>query len=636
MSLRQENLNTMNVKTLRINFWVPIILLVGVILSAFVTKSTNKSPAFKFPYVQAGLSDKQAAAHLLSRFTYGATPDQVEQVARTGLENWFLQQLMADLQDDKLNQLLSGYESLTLKNAKIVNKYCRQGQVLRMAIADGVIDKDSAKTNKEAYRSQLRDYMNVKGIKPERELIRQFINQKIMRAVYSNNQMQEVITEFWFNHFNISFTKRICSQFIPSYERETIRPNALGRFEDLLIATAKSPAMLLYLDNFSSVGVKQDQTRKEQSQNKKMKGLNENYAREVMELHTLGVDGGYTQADVTETARILTGWTIYPMGDQTFGSGYKKMLDKAGEDKLKVLGFVHDGDFLFTPNRHDTGEKTVLGKHFKPGQGYEEGLQLLKLLADHPSAAKFISTKIAIRFVSDEPPGSLIDKMSKTFRETNGDIKKVLLMMVSSREFWDEAVLRVKTKSPLELAISSIRALNAEVHQPDQLLKWINRMGHQLYFYQAPTGFPDKGQYWINTGSLLNRMNFGLSLADGRIPGVSFDLLALNKNHEPESEENALIAYSKFLMPERNTDETIKRLTPLLNDPDLQQKVDQAAGKVLKESTVKMAGSLVAMDSINDEGIMEEVEMAQSERQDKYRLSQVIGILLGSPEFQRR
>ncbi len=625
----------MIVKTLRTYYWIFALLLVGIALTAFVLPSSPGKPSYKFPYAKAGLSDKQAAAHLLSRFTYGATPGQVESIVNTGLENWFQQQLTSDLQDDKLNGLLNKYDALKLSNAEIINTYQKNGQVLRKAIADGVIDKDSAKVNKGEYKSQLRDYMEEKGIKPERELVRQFVSQKIWRSVYSNNQLQEVLTEFWFNHFNVSFTKNICSQFIPAYERDVIRPNVFGKFDDLLIATAKSPAMLLYLDNFSSMATKEEQIKKSPPQNKKFKGINENYAREVMELHTLGVDGGYTQTDVTEAARTLTGWTVYPMGNNRFGNKYKKIVAKVGEDKLKTRGFVHDGDFLFTPDRHDTGEKTVLEKNFNSGQGYEEGVKLLKMLADHPSTAKFISTKIAIRFVNDEPPKGLIDKMAKTFLEKNGDIKQVLITMVSSPEFWSETALRAKTKSPLELAISSVRALNAEVSQPYQLFNWIKKMGQQLYFYQAPTGFPDRAQYWINTGSLLNRMNFGLALADGRIPGVTFNLLALNKNHEPESAEDALITYSKILMPERNTDETIQRLTPFLNDPTLYQKVNEAAGRVEKSAMMEMDSSKAAMDSLsNDIDVVEEKDWSQ--QKDKYQLSQVVGILFGSPEFQRR
>ena len=233
--------------------------------------------------------------------------------------------------------------------------------------------------------------------------------------------------------------------------------------------------------------------------------------------------------------------------------------------------------------------------------------------------------------MNDIPSAELIDALSKTFEKKNGDIKQVLITLVSSPEFWSGSALRNKTKSPFELAISAIRTLNAEIEQPYQLYKWITRMGEQKYFYQAPTGFPDKGQYWINTGSLLNRMNFGLALADRRVPGVKFDLLALNKNHEPESAENALLVYSQLMMPERSIDETIHRLTPLLSDPKLQEKIDQEA-----EGSA-MDNKMILADSLHDEA--EEIKnkrVTKKEMQDSYRLSQVVGILIGSPEFQRR
>jgi uncharacterized protein (DUF1800 family) len=229
-------------------------------------------------------------------------------------------------------------------------------------------------------------------------------------------------------------------------------------------------------------------------QNKKNQGLNENYAREVMELHTLGVDGGYTQQDVTQAAKVLTGWTVFPMDEDGAGGAMKKMIEKVGESKLEERGFVHQGDFLFAANRHDTGEKVVLGKRFAANGGYEEGVQLLTMLATNPSTAKFITKKLAIRFVSDNPPQSLLDKMSKTFLDKGGDIKLVLMTMVNSPEFWSKEALREKTKSPFELAISAVRTLDANISQPYQLYNWITKMGQKMYYYQAPTGFPDKGQ----------------------------------------------------------------------------------------------------------------------------------------------
>lgn len=626
-----------------------------------------------FPYRQAGLTERQAAAHLLSRFTYGAKDGELDTIIKMGLERWFQQQLDGKLPDDSLNLLLNKYEDINLSNTEVENKYPRANRVLRLAIQEGLINKDSVnKGDKPEYRAQIRAYMEQKGFKPEQELLRQFINQKVLRATYTNNQLRELLSDFWFNHFNVSLTKNQCAAFVPAYERDIIRPHVTGKFEDLLLATAKSPAMLIYLDNFSSTGtpVKDSQERgvgnnqdrqfrnnnnrnnnnrnnkignNRDSNNKnnskvnnnkpvpakrKSGGLNENYAREVMELHTLGVDGGYTQSDVTQAARILTGWTIAPMGQEGYGAAMKKIIDQVGEEHLKKRGFVKEGDFLFVPNRHDNEEKIVLGHHFAAGGGYEEGLELFDLLANHPATAKFISTKLATRFVNDNPPQSLIDKMAKTFSKSKGDIRQVMMTMVSAPEFWSSAAIREKTKSPFELTISAVRALDADITQPYQLFNWVNKMGQKMYYYQAPTGFPDKGQYWINTGSLLNRMNFGLAIAAQRIPGVNINLARLNDFHEPESAQAALLTYGKIMMPERDLTATFKRLQPMLNDPALTRKVASAADKaaVPGDKTINIGDE---MASTADKG-------KEDKKKNNVMLAQVVGVIIGSPEFQRK
>lgn len=591
----------------------------------------------QFPYRQAGLTERQAAAHLISRFTYGATPGQVDAVVHIGLENWFRQQLEGGIPDDSLQQCLSRYDALTLSNEEVVKTYPRNGQLIRMAIRDGYVDKDSVRADRKAYREVLKEYMQEKGYKPEQELIRQFINQKVLRAAYSNNQLQEVMTDFWFNHFNVSITKNDCSSFIPAYERDVIRPGALGHFDDLLLHTAKSPAMLYYLDNFSSASPAPDMSGMGGRRGKnadlaiagqgdsalgaalvkarKARGLNENYAREVMELHTLGVDGGYTQQDVTQAARVLTGWTVYPMQKEG-----KNLVNQIGEEKMARRGFVHEGDFLFNANRHDNGEKVVLGRHFGPNGGYQEGVDLLEMLAQQSATARFITRKIAVRFVSDDPPQTLLDKMVRTFIDRKGDIRQVLITMVSSPEFWSTGALREKTKSPFELAIGAVRALNGRIDQPYQLYNWVAKMGEKKYYYQAPTGFPDKGAYWINTGALLYRMNFGLALASGRIPGVIIDLEALNGHHEPESAQSALAIYGRLIMPERNLDETIRRLTPLLNDPNLEKVAVNGDGHATNQGGFAMNGDMYAETKMHDSPM----------------LSRVVGIIIGSPEYQRR
>jgi uncharacterized protein (DUF1800 family) len=617
-------------------------------------------PFQQFPWKQAGLTDRQAAAHLISRFTYGVKPGQIDGVVQMGLESWFVQQLDASVPDDSLEQRLSRYDALELSNEEVAATYPRNGQVVRMAIRDGVIDKDSVKADRKEYRDALFNYMQQKGLKREQELFRQFFCQKVLRAAYSENQLREVMTDFWFNHFNVSITKNDCAEFIPAFERDVIRPNSLGRFNELLLKTAKSPAMLFYLDNFISSAPlpadrqmmpTMDSVGQAVQQARRNRGLNENYAREVMELHTLGVDGGYTQQDVTQAARVLTGWGVYPMGQYARNAkvgpsaeplprfqGGGAQLARFSDEQIARRGFVHDGDFFFNSNRHDKGEKLVLGHVFPAGGGYEEGVTLLGLLAHQPATAKFVCKKLAVRFVSDDPPSSLVERMAKTFMEKNGDIRQVLLTMVESPEFWSPAALREKTKSPFELAIGAVRGLNGEIRQPMPLFNWVTRMGERKYYYQAPTGFPDRGAYWINTGSLLNRMNFGLALAGGRVPGVKIDLLALNNGHEPESAMAALVVYGKLLLPERDLAATEKRLTPMLNDKGLAQKVNQASAGAMRGDGAPAAGGGMMAPAMGGGQVMgrDTTGMMEAPVNDNSMLAQTVGIIIGSPEFQRR
>lgn len=616
MSIKRIVMKNNNSRSLGILWYC--LLALFLLLPAFKLAA---QPRLTLAYKKAGLNSRQAAAHLLSRFTYGAKIGDVDQVLNMGLEKWFMQQLDGELNDEALNRLLNQFDAMKLNNTEVENVFPRNAQVLRFAIRDGYLNKDSVnQVDRKAYQATLTAYMNAKGYRPRQELYRQLINQKIVRAVYSNNQLRELMTDFWFNHFNVALSKNQCAAYIPAYERDVIRPNVFGKFEDLLIATAKSPAMLMYLDNFSSTG-SNGQMDKPLATTQRKQGLNENYAREVMELHTMGVDGGYTQADVTQAARILTGWTIAPMSDEGYGAGMKKVLARIGDDNLKKRGFVRDGDFLFAMNRHDTGQKIVLGNQFPAGMGYQEGISLLKMLASQQATARFISKKIATRFVSDHPPQSLVDLMAKTFLDSHGEIKQVLISMVSAPEFWSADVLRAKTKSPFELTISAVRSLNATVKQPYQLYNWINKMGQPLYNYQAPTGFPDQGQYWINTGSLLSRMNFGLALAGKRIPGIIFDLQALNKGQESESANAALLTYSKLMMPERSLDVALERLKPMMMQPSL-------------DSDIAVAAQQHALP-VKENTMLGESPSPQKETKISM-LAQVVGVIIGSPEFQRK
>jgi uncharacterized protein (DUF1800 family) len=331
---------------------------------------------------------------------------------------------------------------------------------------------------------------------PQQLVERDLIEGKILRAVYGNRQFEEVLTDFWYNHFNVYLDKGADRYLVTEYEREAIRPHVLGKFKDLLTATAKSPAMLFYLDNWQSVGPNAPIGGRGQKKGA-ARGLNENYGRELLELHTLGVDGGYSQKDVTETARCFTGWTI-----QNPQRG---------------------GVFQFNPRMHDNDEKTVLGVTIPAGGGINDGEKILDIVAHHPSTARFISKKLAIRFVADEPPDALIERMADTFRKTDGDLRAVMKTMIDSKEFFSEGAYRSKMKSPLELVASAVRAVNGDVRLAFPLAQQIAQLGQPLYRKQEPTGYSNSSMEWMNAGGLVGRMNFALQLADNKVPGVKVD-----------------------------------------------------------------------------------------------------------------
>jgi uncharacterized protein (DUF1800 family) len=336
---------------------------------------------------------------------------------------------------------------------------------------------------------------------------------KLLREIYSNRQLEEVLADFWFNHFNVYLDKGADRFMITSYERDVIRPRVFGHFKDLLLATAESPAMLFFLDNWESAGPNTFRPFAPAAQKKQ--GLNENYGRELMELHTLGVDGGYTQQDVTEVARCFTGWTIRQPNQ--------------------------GGGFFFNPRMHDNGEKHVLGVTIPAGGGMNDGLRVLDILDHSPATAHFISKSLAIRFVSDNPPDSLIDKMAATFTNTDGDLREVMRTMLTSDEFWAADNFRAKLKSPLEMVVSAVRAVNGDVDNAQQMTNLMNTLGEPLYRKQEPTGYTNRGGDWLNSASLLARMNFANSLAQGKVAGVKVDLTQFAGDSE-QIEHNILLA----------------------------------------------------------------------------------------------
>jgi len=339
---------------------------------------------------------------------------------------------------------------------------------------------------------------------PPQFVHQQLIDSRLYRALYADRQLEEVLVDFWLNHFNVFNGKGSGRLLLTSYERDAIRPHVLGRFRDLLLATARHPAMLFYLDNWQSQVVRDDLPLPSFPLNATRPGLNENYGRELMELHTLGVDGGYTQADVIAVARSFTGWTIY--------------------DPNRVA------EFQFNPHMHDRKEKVVLGQTIPAGGGEQDGLRVIEILSRHPSTARFISRKLAQRFVADDPPTALVVRMAATFTRTDGDLRAVLETMFTSREFFSEGAWQAKLKSPLEFVLSAVRALADEVTDAAALAQRIADLGQPLYGKAEPTGYPDHSDAWANTAGFLGRINFAHALATGQIEGVKVDTSRLPAN----------------------------------------------------------------------------------------------------------
>jgi uncharacterized protein (DUF1800 family) len=333
----------------------------------------------------------------------------------------------------------------------------------------------------------------------------ELIEQKLYRAIYSERQLEEVLVDFWVNHFNVFNGKGQGRLLLTSFERDAIRPNVLGRFRDLLLATARHPAMLLYLDNWQSQVPRDDLPPPPIGPNGTpafRPGLNENYGRELLELHTLGVDGGYTQQDVIAVARAFTGWTIYDL--------------------------ARYGEFQFNPATHDRKEKVVLGHTLPRGRGEQDGLDVIDILARHPSTARFVSRKLAQRFVADDPPASLVDRLAATFVKRDGDIRAVLQTLFSSPEFLSEGAWRAKLKSPLETVVSATRTLNADASDTFALAQRIADLGQPLYGKVEPTGYPNTGEGWASSAGILGRIDFATAITAGQIPGVRVDVSRFN------------------------------------------------------------------------------------------------------------
>jgi len=657
------------------------------------------------------LTENQRILHVLNRLGFGARPGDLERVKAMGLNNYINQQLNPEKINDALAEAkVKNLPTLSMTTAELYEKYPQPGQLLRQLQRRGDLPADLAEAQKnrtkdpvpgvppgasqpangamlppdatgknedvaknesntkmapgaaaqdnEQYRRVIREYYLQNGLQLPQRITAELQASRILRAVYSERQLQEVMVDFWTNHFNVFAGKGADRWLLVSYDRDTIRPNAMGKFSDLLLATAQSPAMLFYLDNFQSVnpnaqlgggngvrrgplaqllmgdrGNKPPQVRmtnnpeQQRPQQQARRGINENYARELMELHTLGVDGGYTQKDVQEVARCFTGWTIFaPRGA---GAATQAMSNGPRADRLRE----NAGKFFFNPRAHDDGEKVVLGHKIPAGGGFKDGLMVLDILAHSSATAKFVATKLVRHFVSDDPPPALVDRIAATFARNGGDIRETLRAIFLSPEFNSSEAYRAKVKRPFELAISAIRTLGADTTGGPQLHQWIARMGEPLYGFQTPNGYSDTAESWVNTGGLLERLNFGLTLASNRIPGTRVDLKRFLGNATAEQSLNKTQVMDRFLN--------------LIVAGDVTPKTKEALLKQLNEQTALVVPAMTPETTRVSDRVADETMDAQPPRQPRQQLARadanitdpvtrIVGLILGSPEFQRQ
>lgn len=476
---------------------------------------------------KAPLTETQAITHLMNRMGFGPRPGDVERVKQMGTAKYIDQQLHPELIDDSATDIrLEPFDTLHMSISEVFEHFTEPFVILQQL--NNQAQANNAPNDPAASRQKVQAYMQEKGLAPPQRLAQELMAQKLVRAVSSERQLQEQMTDFWYNHFNIFIGKGIDRFLTTDFEMNTIRPHALGKFKDLLTATAKSPAMMFYLDNALSTSPDPRlAARGGRGGARGNGGINENYARELLELHTLGVDGGYTQKDVTEVARAFTGWSIAQQNDnRPLAQVVRRAAGPAADAQTGARG-----SFLFRPFVHDTGEKIVLGHTIKAGGGIEDGEQVIDILVHHPSTARFLATKLVRRFVSDDPPQALVDRVAAKYMSTDGDIREMLRVIFTSPEFTAPAVFQAKAKSPFELAVSAIRSLGGRTDGGPALVQVIERMGQPLYRFEAPTGFPDRSSFWMSDGSVVERINFGIALTENKFPGTRVDL----KGADPKS-----------------------------------------------------------------------------------------------------
>jgi uncharacterized protein (DUF1800 family) len=564
----------------------------------------------------------QQVRHVLNRLAFGARPGDYEKVRAMGVDVWIAQQLQpAKIADPTATTFLAGLETHGMTPEALRRAYPPPGQ-LQQQMAQAA--QRGQAVDSAAYRRQLAE---------GRTLMAELQAARVGRAVVSERQLEEVLVDFWLNHFSVFGAKNAQMRYyLADYER-TIRQHALGDFRTLLGAVATHPAMLQYLDNFQSTAdtgrpvlgrpaAQQLAARRRQQlarQNPQLanlgnrRGVNENYARELMELHTLGVDGGYTQQDVIEVARAFTGWTVRP---PQLGQG--------------------DG-FFFNPLNHDAGEKTVLGTRLRAGRGIEDGEDVLDLLASHPSTARHISHKLAQRFVSDEPPSDLVDRAAEVFLRTKGDLRAVVRSIVTSPEFFAADAYRAKVKSPFELVVSALRVTGASADPTPRTAQLVATLGQPVFGRETPDGWPETGDEWINTGAILNRINFGMAVAAGRVPGVSVRNWPAMQQLAAQPREAQVDGVVRELLGGEVSPET-RRVLLEGNNPLASREAgaDDAmgAGARRRAAMGQPPPDLTGLDPQQQRAAL--AGRAFRDLPPLQGLPQLVGLALGSAEFQRR
>lgn len=664
------------------------------------------------------LTENQKILHVLNRLGFGARSGDVERVKRIGIEKYVEQQLNpASINDSVAESKVKNLDVLKMSNDELFAKYPNGGAVL-MAVAqnNGLKRQDLQgirQNNQKTAQAMNGDQMNNQTVEKEQndlseadrqkyqqeiaalykeynlgrpqQITQQLNASRVLRAVYSERQLQETMVDFWTNHFNVFAGKAATRWFLPEYDRDVIRPNALGNFKDLLTATAKSPAMLFYLDNFQSMSpnaqtagnnrpgnqnrrmnasiqngqngqnnrmnaerreqlkrqygfndAELDARLKQNQQNQKRRkerGINENYAREIMELHTLGVEGGYTQKDIQELARAFTGWTIVD------ARGYRRAFAGIANGtenqrlarQMRLAGIPEDaksGTFFFNERAHDAGEKIVLGQKINEG-GIKDGEKAIEILVNHPSTAKFIARKLAVKFVSDAPSEALVGRVAKAFQDSRGDIKTTLRALFADREFFAPENYRAKIKTPFEVLISAIRTVGADTNG-NQIQAMLTKMGEPLYGFQAPTGYPDTAEDWVNTGALLERMNFAVALASNRIPGTRVDL----KPFEGKDKTETLTRSIEIVLDGEISPNTRATLLKQIEQPLPEPKLETAK----HESDEMTENAAMTTNQMTPAG-----GKRRQNRQGRLlppsgdpEVFKVVGLILGTPEFQRQ